>query len=90
MHPGAERVPHKAAWQACSAAGAAPLIWLLAAAAFQAALPVCGLLAMQALADSRALGVSGALTTDGAWVAALQATGVAGAVAFTGAALRSV
>lgn len=84
------RVSLRSALAVCCGAGVRPLVWMGVGALLQAGLPVLGLFAMQALVDAVALGVAGDLAADAAWTAALQATGLAAAVAFGGAALRSV
>ncbi len=88
--PREERVGFRRALGLCAQAGRGPLAALGALAVLQALLPVAGLFAMQELVDAVARGVAGQLAADAAWQSALFATGVAAAVAFAGAGLRSV
>lgn len=74
----------------CSQAGKGPLLQLAALAAFQAMLPVAGLLAMEKLIDAVADGVAGTIPNDAAWDAALLATAIAAGVALAGGVLRSL
>jgi len=83
-------VPWRQALALCTLAGRRPLLWLLALAALQAALPVAGLLAMMQLVDAVADGLAGRAPVDEATRAALLATALAAGVAFAGGLLRSV